>query len=308
MVLYLDAVWLLNFLADTLLLWIAAIFLKRSVKWYRLALGGFIGSLSIVLMVTPLAQLAGHPLAKLTLSVFMVLGAFGFKRWKYFVSHLMALYFSTFLTGGLLLGTHYFIQFDMQLDSAFFLASLRGFGDPVSWMFVMVGLPIAWHFAKNRAEDFQTSQLQHDQLLDVEMQMDGRVFLFRGLVDTGNQLQDPISKAPVMLVSTRGLEKQLPAEVLEAAEKPESLLFGELELPSGWMERMRFIPAKSVGKPHQLLPAFKPDKVEVSNGTRKADVSKVLVNFTAMNLSSDDQFSCILHPKMVLPLSFEEVS
>lgn len=308
MVLYLDALWLLNFLADSLLLWMTAIFLKRSVKWYRLMIGGATGSVSILLMVTPLAEVAGHPLAKLFLSTVMVFAVFGYKRWKYFFVNLMTFYFSTFLTGGMLLGAHYFIQFDMQLDSAFFLAGLKGFGDPVSWIFVMFGLPVAFYFAKGRSEDFGTAKLQYDQLLDVKVEMNGAEFFLKGLVDTGNQLNDPISKAPVMFISIAGLEEQLPAEVIKAAEQPEILLFQEEYLPEEWLGKMRLIPAKSVGKAHQLLPAFKPDYVEISNGKNRAAISKVLITFTSMELSSDGQFSCILHPKMVMSLSYEEVS
>lgn len=308
MVLYLDALWLLNLLADSLLLWMTAIFLKRTVKWYRLIIGGGIGSVSILLMVTPLAESAGHPLAKILLSIIMVLAVFGYRRWRYFFVNLMTFYFSTFLTGGMLLGAHYFIQFDMQLESDFFLAGLKGFGDPVSWIFVMLGLPTAFYFAKNRADDFETAKLQHDQLLNVRVEINGADFFLKGLVDTGNQLQDPISKAPVMFISLAGLEDQLPDEVIKAADQPEVLLFQDDYLPEEWLEKMRLIPAKSVGKAHQLLPAFKPDYVEISSEKKKILISKVLVVFTPMSLSSDDQFSCILHPKMVLSLSYEEVS
>ncbi|KMY53542.1 peptidase [Bacillus sp. FJAT-27231] len=308
MVVYLDALWLLNLLADSLLLWMTAIFLKRNVKGYRLLIGGGIGSISILLMVTPLAPIAGHPLAKILLSTVMVFAVFGYRRWKYFFVNLMTFYFSTFLTGGMLLGAHYFIEFDMQLESDFFLAGLKGFGDPVSWIFVMFGLPIAFYFAKSRADDFETAKLQHDQLLNVKVKINEADFSLRGLVDTGNQLQDPITKSPVMFISIAGLEEQLPSEVVKAAGQPEILLFEEEYLPKEWLEKMRLIPAKSVGKAHQLLPAFKPDYVEVSNDKKKTVISKVLVVFTPMSLSSDGQFSCILHPKMVLSLSYEEVS
>ncbi|KZR57302.1 sigma-E processing peptidase SpoIIGA [Bacillus badius] len=307
-VLYLDALWLLNLLADSLLLWMTAIFLKRPVKWHRLLLGGGIGSASILMMVTPFAEAAGHPLAKIALSAAMVFAVFGYRRWKYFFVNLMAFYFSTFLTGGMLLGAHYFIQFDMQLESNLFLAGLKGFGDPVSWIFVMFGLPVAFYFARSRAGDFETAKLQHDQLLDVKVVINNVEFLLKGLVDTGNQLHDPISKAPVMFVSIAGLEEKLPEEVIKAAEQPEVLLFQDEYLPKEWLNKMRLIPAKSVGKAHQLLPAFKPDDVKISNHKKSVAVPKVLVVFTSMNLSSDGQFSCILHPKMVLSLSYEEVS
>ncbi|MBM7647212.1 stage II sporulation protein GA (sporulation sigma-E factor processing peptidase) [Bacillus ectoiniformans] len=308
MVLYLDALWLLNFLADSLLLWMTAIFLKRTFKWPRLILGGLIGSLSILAMVTPFAETAGQPWAKLILSLMMVYTVFGYKRFRYFFSNLLAFYFATFLSGGMLLGAHYFISFDMQLDSAFFLAGLNGFGDPVSWLFVMFGLPIAYYFAKSRVDDFQSVKIQYDQMVDVFIHINDCKIKVKGLIDSGNQLQDPISKSPVMLVSIKEIRDSIPEGVVMSAEHPDQFLFENQHLSEDWLARMRFIPAKSVGNAHQLLAAFKPDEIKISTGSNWVTVPKGLVCFTNLPLSSDDQFSCIVHPKMALVLSFEEVS
>jgi stage II sporulation protein GA (sporulation sigma-E factor processing peptidase) len=62
---------------------------------------------------------------------------------------------------------------------------------------------------------------------------------------------------------------------------------------------MRIIPAQSVGKKHQLLLAFKPDLIEVRTNQQCWTVKKALISFTNMQLSSDDQFQCIVHPKML---------
>ena len=111
MIVYLDVIWALNLLFDSLLLFLTAIVLKRSIRLWRLLAGGFIGSLIILLSFSPLHDYTNHPVSKLLCSVFMVLTVFGYKRWSFFIKGLMTLYVSTFLLGGALIGTHYFIQY-----------------------------------------------------------------------------------------------------------------------------------------------------------------------------------------------------
>ena len=191
----------------------------------------------------------------------MVFTVFGYKRFKYFISNVLTFYFVTFLTGGILIGVHYFIQFDFQLQSSVLLASVRGFGDPISWLFILFGIPIAWYFSKKRIETFEITTIQFDQLVDVMVEINGVSIQVKGLIDSGNQLYDPLSRQPVMIISTQSFRNQLPTEIIEATEHSENFLQGKTELPSEWSERVRFIPAKTVSKGNQLLLAYKPDQM-----------------------------------------------
>ncbi|MBS4172434.1 sigma-E processing peptidase SpoIIGA [Bacillus sp. FJAT-49736] len=304
MVVYMDIVWLLNLMVDSTLLWLTAIILKRRVRIWRIVIGGFIGSILIILSITPIAPYAGSPFVKLGFSVLMVFSVFGFKRFKYYFSNLLTFYFVTFLTGGILIGTHYFLNFNMQLN----LASIRGFGDPISWLFVVFGLPVAWYFEKQRVSNFEMTNIQFDQLVKVEIHINGLHISMNGLVDSGNQLQDPISKAPVMIVSTQELNGILPNEVIELSENHEKLMDGSIQLKPEWYDKIRLIPAKAVGKNHQLLVAYKPDSLQIHNEKGCYQVQRSLISFTNQQLSSDDVFQSIVHPKMLTGIPIQNAS
>lgn len=62
---------------------------------------------------------------------------------------------------------------------------------------------------------------------------------------------------------------------------------------------MRIIPCKVVGKDQQLIIAIKPDQIIIEKGTECFVVTKGLISFTQQELSSDDSFQCIVHPKML---------
>jgi stage II sporulation protein GA (sporulation sigma-E factor processing peptidase) len=308
LVLYLDVIWLLNLLVDSILLIMTAVFLKRHLIWWRVFLGGFIGSLVVILSFTSYANLSGHPLMKFLFSVVMVLAAFGYKRFRYFIGNLLMLYFSTFLTGGILIGVHYFLQFDNNLQSSMFLASVKGFGDPISWIFVMLALPAAWYFARKRVESIETVNIQYDQLVDIEVDINGHKLNLKGLIDSGNQLYDPLSKSPVMLISSSVLQGQVPEEILSLSDDNERFMSGKCTLPAEWEERMRFIPAQSVGKKNQLLVAFKPDSIVISREADTWNCKKGLVVFQNIRFSADDSFDSIVHPRMMDSPSLQNVS
>lgn len=261
-------------------------------------MGGIVGSIIILLSITPLNDYSNHPATKLFFSFLMILAVFGYKRLRFFLNGVMTLYLVTFLTGGALIGVHYFIQFDFQLASNVALRSIQGFGDPISWLFVLLGFPLAWHFSKTTIGNIEITKIQYDQIVDVSIKIDDVLMNFKGLIDSGNGLYDPISKMPVMFVSLKKMT-DIPEAISILANEAESIISGEERLPSEWEFKLRIIPYKVVGQEHQLIIAVKPDEIMIDNGKEALQVEKGLVSFTFQQLSSDDAFECIVHPKML---------
>lgn len=293
-------IWLLNFLFDSLLLYLTGILLKKKIIHWRILLGGLIGSLIILFSITPLSPYTNHPISKLLFSIVMVAMAFGYKRFRTYIQALMIFYLATFLIGGTLIGAHYFIQFDFNLSSSVLLASIKGFGDPISWLFVLLGFPIAWYFSRRNVEGMEVTKIQYEQIIDVIFQVGGKEFSIKGLVDSGNQVYDPISRLPVMFVSLKNIEKDMPPEIIRLTDQPEAIIYGSQPIAPEWESKMRIIPYKVVGKDHQLLIAVKPDSLLLKKEQEVIAVEKGLISFTNQVLSAEGIFDCIVHPKMLL--------
>jgi len=296
---YLDVIWALNLFFDSLLLYLTAIFLKREIKIGRLAAGGFIGSLIILLSFTPLNVYTSHPISKFLCSILMVLITFGYKRMTFFFKALMTLYVSTFLIGGALMGAHYFIQYDSELTTKVLVSSTKGFGDPISWIFVLIGFPVAWHFSRKNVESMEMTKIQFDQIVKVRVNINNETLIFKGLVDSGNQLYDPLSKQPVMFVSIKNIQETIPESIKKLADDPELLINGSGDLPEEWQNRIRIVPTRVIGQEHQLIIAVKPESIFIEHKETQYLCEKGLVSFTTKQLSSEDAFQCIVHPKML---------
>jgi stage II sporulation protein GA (sporulation sigma-E factor processing peptidase) len=74
---------------------------------------------------------------------------------------------------------------------------------------------------------------------------------------------------------------------------------GMNEFPSEWQNRLRIVPCKVVGQEHQLIVAVKPDSILFEKNGEQFLCDKGLVSFTMQELSPDDSFQCIVHPKML---------
>ncbi|MCF6410481.1 sigma-E processing peptidase SpoIIGA [Pseudalkalibacillus salsuginis] len=297
MTIYLDVIWFLNFCIDFLLLWLTAIILKRNITKKRLTLGAFLGSLYVLFLFLDAAILY-HPFFKFIYSVFIIITTFGYKRFGYFVQGLLMFYFSTFITGGGILGLHYFLKSDAEIMNGVIKTKSSGMGDPISWLFVILMIPVMLYFTKRRVDQIEVRKLRYDQIMKYELEIDSLKLKGIGLVDSGNQLHDPISKNPVMILDMTVFEDQLPKAVVRHAESLES--FGDLvDEPNPWQDRMRIIPYRAVGSSNQFLTGIKADSLNIWEGGIKYETSNVIVGLSFTNISGEGEYNAILHPKML---------
>lgn len=309
MYIYLDVIWLLNFLFDGLLLLLTAIILKRKVRKIRVIVGALIGSSIVLLMFTPLAPLASHPIVKLIYSVMITLTTFGYKRFSSFLQTLLTFYFTTFVIGGGMIGVHYFFEYELEITDNVLVTTTTGFGHPVSWGFVLIGFPLVWYFAKKQIDSIEMKKIHYDQIVNVTISIDDSSIELKGLIDSGNQLYDPITKTPVMVVDIERLMNFIPKQLIEQSQNINHLgLDHGNELAHKWESRVRIIPYRGVGQDHQFLLALKPDYITIVHNSELIKVKKALVGLNHTTLSSEGDYDCIVHPKMLTSSSVQPAS
>ncbi|WP_078380975.1 sigma-E processing peptidase SpoIIGA [Sutcliffiella halmapala] len=309
MTVYLDAIWLLNFGFDFLLLKITGLILKRHIATWRLVLGALIGSLIVVLMFTPLQMIVTNVFVKLLFSLCMIFVTFGFHRLRYFIENLTVFYVTTFAVGGGMFAFHYFLRVDHQFANETIMTLTTGLGDPVSWLFVIVGFPLLLYLSQKQFSTVETRKFRYDQLATITISLEKEVITLTGLVDSGNQLQDPITKTPVMIVEVTSLVEVIPEEIVHAMRSIEQTQgWPTFSDETKWVDRIRIIPYRAVGKETTLMLAIKPDKAIILHDNKQYETNKFLIGLTQTQLSSEGDYKCILHPKMLQGEVVEHVS
>ncbi|MGN1401751.1 MAG: sigma-E processing peptidase SpoIIGA [Bacillus sp. (in: firmicutes)] len=308
MVAYVDLIFLLNTSFDCLLLYWTSLLLKRKTGWVRIFAGGLLGALFILLYFTPYYYLTNSVLLKFFVSLLMILVTFGYHRMKFYVKACLFFYLVTFLAGGILMGLHFLFSYKIVAADVSFFYGTKSFGDPISWLFVMIGFPAGWIFSARAFSELESSGMLKDQFVTVTIKIKDTQINCVGFIDTGNQLHEPFTNVPVMILSVRHYLEQLPADVAQLLRDPSFAHDFDAMSQCFWGERVRIIPYKVVGQEQQMLLAFRPDWIEIEQGGKKGMVNKGLVAMSVQTLSHEDAFRCIVHPRMMGSLIDRSVS
>ncbi|RYM07257.1 sigma-E processing peptidase SpoIIGA [Sporolactobacillus sp. THM7-7] len=298
MVLYLDAVWLLNLLIDAGLLKLTAVMLRRRVHPVRLWCGALAASSVVLLLFTPLAFIALHPVGKFLFSLLIIFVAFGYGRLSVFFQNLAGFYFSAFAIGGGLFALHYFFQTgSFYTDSRFF--TTLNYGDPISWIMVAAGFPLLWLFSKKRMEQTAVRKWQSSFGAAVTIRVLDRTVRATGMIDSGNKLYDPLTRVPVMFLSREACMESLPPALFRGAGKPENIVDAD-DLPAEWKNRLVLIPFRAVDGSKKFTIAIRPDQVLIAHEGKLIECRKVCIALTDHSLSPSGDFNSILHPDMLI--------
>ena len=295
-VIYADLVCLLNGLIDYLLLWLTAGIRKQRIKHWRLGIAALIGGLYSTLYLWSEFLFLYTLIGKITLSLLMIWIAFGFHHPLTYFRNLRVFYLVCFLVGGGIMALHYALGDDVQVAGGMFLTySNTGFGSPVSWLLVLLGFPLVWLYSKWSFRSLEERSTITDFLVPIRIHIAEHVTKCMGLIDTGNQLRDPITRSPVIMVEYAQLKPFLPESLREmiTMKNWDQKLH---QLPSEWLVRVQLIPFRVAKSQGDIMLALKPDQIEIWKENEWNKIGKVLIGIDDGNLSSDGTYQAILHP------------
>ena len=225
--LYVDVLFLVNFIMDYILLLIVRKMLKCSATHGRICLGALVGSLLtclIVILPIPYAFIK-FVLFHVAVNTCMIQVGLKINHIRSFVKALILLYIGGFLLGGVLEFFHQYVR----IGSLFLATAIGGY-------YLVLGI---WKFIS-----YMQRQVQYS--CNVELYLGGQRYLVKAFVDTGNQLRDPVSGKPVSILN------QKTAKTLFQHESA---------------KYVRYIPYQTVGKKEGVLPAFSVDKMCICGET-----------------------------------------
>ncbi|MTT32021.1 sigma-E processing peptidase SpoIIGA [Terrilactibacillus sp. BCM23-1] len=298
MTIYLDVIWFLNLCIDYLLLKLTVIILKRQVKSWRLWLGTLLASSIVILLFTPLSIVFDHPIGKFLFSTLIILVVFGYHRFSTFLQNIFAFYFVAFGIGGGLFAAHYFFQSNSSYAGQNLFSTLS-YGDPISWLFVVIGFPSLWLFSKKRFDQVVVRKWQHSTYAVIYISFLDKSISAKGIIDSGNKLYDPLTRVPVMFLNESVCKSFFPDSVIQEGVDLQNAI-QNADLSDELRSRLTVIPYRTVSGKTQLITAFRPDEVILLHEGQRIKAPKVLVALTKQNLSGEGDFNSILHPDMLL--------
>lgn len=192
MKIYVDLVLLLNFGFDLLLLFATGIILRRQTNLKRLLLGALLGSITILSMFIKVSSFTLF-LIKILISIGMVLITFGYNDLKYTMKNLFYLYTSSILLGGFL----YFLNLEFSYKHDGLLFYFNGLSINVIILIILSPIIIYAYIKQGLLLKNQYSNYYN---IDIYLK-NGSIIPLTAFLDTGNHLEDPYKKRPILLLN-----------------------------------------------------------------------------------------------------------
>lgn len=259
-VIYADILLTVNLAVDYLLLFAAARI--AGVEFRRLygLLGAAVGSLYSLIIFLDLPS-AALVLTRICASSAMVITAFGKRTFSEFLRLLLIFYICSFLFSG----------FMTLLNSVLHADSFFAGNGIVYFEFSAVGIVLSGGAAFLVAELLRRlfRRGEPEGACTVRVFYNRRSAVLKGFTDTGNDLSDPFTGAPVAVCRGASLSSVLPEEMLSAEEDY------SLSTDLG----MRLIPCKTVSG-GVLIPAFRPDRLTVEMNGTQYEAEDVLIGLS----------------------------
>ena len=248
MTVYLDSLFILNWMVNYLLLLVTAKVAGEPFYRVRMGVGGVLGALFSALAFFPNGAWLLHPVSKIAVFAGMVLVAFGGSRHLLRVGGIFV-GLSCALSGGLLLVGQLggkglsmrqgVLTTDMDLKAVLLAAA------------VCYGLLTLLFY--------RSGQHGKAELEPAVICLGGESVLLTALHDTGNTLTDPVTGRSVLVVEGERMKQLFPREMLDRLKNPAEVM--ERFEGKALGRRLRLLPYRAVGVECGFLLAVRCDKV-----------------------------------------------
>lgn len=245
----------MNYALDAVVLYLGARLGGERVS-RRLAFAALVGMVYALVPTAYNGGLVGHGLC-----AFLMIGAaYGFDRPFATLRRLVFLVAAAVLLGGVAFGA--IAVMGVAMPTASHPMPFAGVGAAVGAVVVVERLVAAWRLRVGAGRG-----------IELEVEIAGARTRLRGFVDTGNQLRDPLGRAPVVVAEAAPLAALLPLSVRAQylREAAAGVAVDRLaDLCPEWSARLCVVPYRTVGA-EGLLTAVRPDGIwALIDGSRVA--------------------------------------
>ena len=188
MKIYVDLVLSLNFFIDFLILYGVNKTLKENRKIINLLKGALFGSLTVLILFLKLNKIE-IIIYKIVISILINLITFGFKNIK---KDIIYFYLISIIIGGSL----YLIDINNKIEINGLIYTNNG--RSLNKLVIIISIPL---IILETLKELKSNKYINSNIYQVKIFIDKKTYSLKALLDTGNNLKDPIMKRPVLIIN-----------------------------------------------------------------------------------------------------------
>lgn len=297
---YIDVVFIINFIMDFIVLWLENKFCKKNATIKKLLFGAFIGAIEMcIIVIIPFTNyLFNLLLGYLISSLSIIYITYRPKKIIELIKLTVIMYVIAIALGGLMFAIYYYSAIGYGMNQ---LLNGKQFNNINLYFFIlliMISVIIFIIFFKT----FQKSANVSKNIFNVKITINKSNINTSALLDTGNNLYDPITNEPVIIGEINMIENLLPKEEFESFKDMVNNMY-DLSRISTIKEalnlKIRCIPYSSLGEENGMLLGIVTDKIIISTEEGPKEYSNVVIAMYNKCLSQDNSYNVLLHPNFI---------
>ena len=290
MVIYIDMLFLENFILDFIILYVTGLISKNKIKFLKLLLGSALGAIYVVMYYFIKINVYSNIIIKLLLSIIMIYISFAPTNFKEMLKLTVFFYLTSFVFGGAALSVIYMLNSRrVTIQNGVLIGNYTIRTIFIGVIVAFIVTVIAFKFVKAKFS-------KNDLFCDIIIKFNDQQVKIKAMLDTGNFLKDPITNIPVVVVEHKVLYDMIPKEILDNID---DILGGDLEkipenITNEYMSKLKVIPFSSLGKQNGMLLGLKADGLIVDNEEEVKNIEKVIIGIYNKKLSKKGDYSALL--------------
>ncbi|WP_313163693.1 sigma-E processing peptidase SpoIIGA [Sedimentibacter sp.] len=287
MVYYVEYVFAENFIIDFILLFITGKLVKKGIIYKRLIAASAVGALYVILTAYIAEAFMTYFIVKFSVSVLMLMIAFDCKGVLANIRVIICFYITSLIMVGIITGLYYFTYSKVTV-SVIVISFFTGY------------VALSFFF-----KEIKLRQEKSNYMRTVAIGLSGRSKSIKGFIDTGNELSDPLTGKPVIVVNIQCIKNilgdELYTSVLSFYNKEKSY---EEILSSHSDINLRIIRFNTISSKGEMMVCIIPDDIEIMDNVNKKDTAKkitadAIIGLYPKKISQKEDYDALLFNKIL---------
>lgn len=288
---YLDIIFAENILMNFIILFTTLIIIKVKIEkqQIRLLISSTIGSVYAIIVYLNIFKIYSSILVKIILSIVMIYIAFNPKNINQLFKELLTFYLISFVFGGCTFALIYFIKPEnVKINNGVFVGIYPIKVTLIAGIIAFFIIEIVFKINKNKLNS-------KNIITTIKIYIDNKKITTKALLDSGNMLEEPISKMPVIILERDILSKIVSKDLLENIKK---IIGGEKSADTleekEIIKKVRMVPFMSIGKENGMLLGIRANKVEVENEDVDIKRKNIIIAIYNNKLTKDNKYNALI--------------
>lgn len=281
---YVEYIFAENFLIDFILLYITGNLIKKEIIYKRLILAALIGAIYVILIAYIGKAFMTYFVVKISVSILMIMVAYDSKGIIKNIKVILCFYIVTLIMVGIVFALYSFTNSKLTVD------------------IIIISIFMGFAVLKFLFYEIKLRKEKNNYIRTVTIEINDKTKSFRAFIDTGNELTDPITGKPVIVVNIESLGdilgEDITKEILEFY-KCEGKNYENLFLEKNYKLKLRVIRYNTISNKDELMICIIPDNITISGNDKNITKADAVIGIYPQKINQKEDYDALLFKKLL---------